>query len=195
MGSRTSCQVSSPAMARLSSMVAVLKPFSSRYALSALRSELVSSPVSVRILQKSSSSRKIRFSMEGDSQVCICYKDLDQFRPVSLCGAYHRPSSERKPRPKSGGQRSIFEIADNRRTEPQAGVAHFDRQSSTNRSPGIDRAPYAEARKTTWSYTRNRPRVAPWADVLQAHRRKMEQVLAGGYGRLRVENLLRWSYY
>src|SRR4029077_20851791 len=50
-------------MARLSSMVAVLKPFSSRYALSALRSELVSSPVSVRILQKSSSSRKIRFSV------------------------------------------------------------------------------------------------------------------------------------
>src|SRR4029077_6965248 len=133
-------------MARLSSMVAVLKPFSSRYALSALRSELVSSPVSVRILQKSSSSRKIRFSMEGDSQVCICYKDLDQFRPVSLCGAYHRPSSERKPRPKSSGQRSIFEIADNRRTEPRAGVAHFDRQSSTNRSP-IDRSPYAEARK------------------------------------------------
>src|SRR5260370_34830911 len=64
MGSKTSCQVSSPAMARLSSIIAVLKPFSSRYALSALRSALASSPVSVRILQNSSSSRKIRFSME-----------------------------------------------------------------------------------------------------------------------------------
>jgi hypothetical protein len=30
--------------------------------------------VSVRILQKSSSSRKIRFSMEGDSHVFICTK-------------------------------------------------------------------------------------------------------------------------
>ena len=49
---------------RLSSIIAVLKPFSSRYALSASRSASASSPVSVRILQNSSSSRKIRFSME-----------------------------------------------------------------------------------------------------------------------------------
>src|ERR1700746_2981233 len=110
MGSTISCQVSTPAMARLSSIIVVLKPFSSRYALSALRSASASSPVSVRILQKSSSSRKIRFSMEGHSHVYI-YKDLDQFRPVSICGAYHRLSSERKPRPKS-------EIGDNRRTQP-----------------------------------------------------------------------------
>src|SRR5208282_218802 len=52
MGSKTSCQVSSPAMARLSSIIAVLKPFSSRYALSALRSASASSPVSVRIPPK-----------------------------------------------------------------------------------------------------------------------------------------------
>ena len=38
MGSTTSCQVSSPGMARLSSIIAVLKPFSSRYAPSASRS-------------------------------------------------------------------------------------------------------------------------------------------------------------
>jgi hypothetical protein len=38
MGSTTSYHVSSPAMARLSSIIAVLKPFSSRYALSASRS-------------------------------------------------------------------------------------------------------------------------------------------------------------
>src|SRR4029077_4992615 len=66
-------------MARISSIIAVLKPFSSRYALSALRSELVSSPVSVRILQKSSSSRKIRFSMEGGSHVYICTKTWTNF--------------------------------------------------------------------------------------------------------------------
>src|SRR6266481_6433071 len=69
MDSKISFEVSSPAMARLSSIIVVLKPFSSRYALSALRSASASSPVSVRILQKSSSSRKIRFSMESDSLV------------------------------------------------------------------------------------------------------------------------------
>jgi hypothetical protein len=38
----------------------------------------------------------------GACRQCLqLYKDLDQFRPVSLCGAYHRSSSERKPRPKS----------------------------------------------------------------------------------------------
>jgi hypothetical protein len=42
----------------------------------------------------------------------------------SLCGAYHWSSSERKPRPKSV-PRSLFEIADYRRTKPQAGVALF----------------------------------------------------------------------
>src|SRR5262245_25376350 len=82
MGSMTSCQVSSPAMARFSSIIAVLKPFSTRYALSALRSASGSSPVSVRILQNSSSSRKIRFS-NGDIESklvivmsAICEKTL-----------------------------------------------------------------------------------------------------------------------
>src|ERR1700741_67365 len=79
MGSTISCQVSSPAMARLSLMIAVLKPFSSRYALSALRSASASSPASVRILQKWSSTRKIRFSMEGDSHVSICTKIRTNF--------------------------------------------------------------------------------------------------------------------
>ena len=61
--------------------------------------------------------------------------------------------------PKSGAPRSIFEIADNRRTQPQAGVAHFDRQSSTNRSPE-SAGPIRRSEKTTWPYGRNRPRVA-----------------------------------
>src|SRR6266481_1732417 len=132
MGSRTSCQVRSPAMASLSSMIAVLKPFSSRYALSALRSASASSPVSVRILQKSSSSRKMRFSMEDDSHVQRPGQNFVQC--LSVVHIIGRRASGNQDQ-NSGAPRSIFEIADNRRTQPQAGVAHFDRQSSTNRSP------------------------------------------------------------
>jgi hypothetical protein len=89
-------------MARLWSMIAVLKPFSSRYALSALRSHRRARRVSVRILQKSSSSRKIRFSMEGDSHVCICTKTWTNFVQCLSVATCHRSSSERKPRTKSG---------------------------------------------------------------------------------------------
>jgi hypothetical protein len=42
--------------------------------------------------------------------------------------------------------------------------------------------------QTTWPYSRNRHRVAAWADVLQA---QSDYVGWAIY----VENLLRWSYY
>src|SRR6266481_4865917 len=147
MDSKISFEVSSPAMARLSSIIVVLKPFSSRYALSALRSASASSPVSVRILQKSSSSRKIRFSMEGDSRVCICTKTWTISSGVSLwCIIIGRRVSGNQDQNLVRQDRSL-RLRTIARTQPQAGVAHFDRQSSTNRSPESTGPPYAEARK------------------------------------------------
>jgi hypothetical protein len=47
----------------------------------------------------------------GVGRGCLLFlplvKDLDQSRPVSLCEAYHRSSSERKPRPKSSARSQI----------------------------------------------------------------------------------------
>ena len=46
--------------------------------------------------------------IESELLIPVCsVKDLDQSRPVSLCEAYHRSSSERKPRPKSNARSQI----------------------------------------------------------------------------------------
>jgi hypothetical protein len=78
MGSKTSVQVSLPAMTRLSSIIAVLKPFSSRYALSALRSVSASSPVSVRILQNQ--DPRFHGDIESELLIPVCIRE----RPGSI---------------------------------------------------------------------------------------------------------------
>ena len=194
MASTTSCQVSSPAMARLSSMIAVLKPFSSKYALSALRSASASSPVSVRILRKSSSSRKIRFSVEGDSHVCICTKTWTNFvRCLSAVHIIGRRVSGNQDQNLVAQDRSLRLRTIAERSHELGWRTLIDNPARIEvpESTG-PRTPKRENHMVVHS---NSAPSCAWADVLQAHRRKMEQVLAGGYGRLRVENLLRWSYY
>jgi hypothetical protein len=141
-------------MTRLLSIIAVLKPFSSRYALSALRSASASSPVSVRILQFVLKSQDTLFHGDIDSEllisVCICERNSSSLSVMHIIG-----------RRLSGNQDQNLVRQPNRFLRSRTNAEHSHKQVA------IDNP---EPPRAACGLMRSKP-----------HRRRTEPVLAGDY--------------